>query len=726
MCISDSSTVVTITTDLVTLVFFFFFKQKTAYEMLRSLVGSEMCIRDRSAEAIKANQFGSKVPARPSQNQASVLYNAMVAPWNKFAIRAALWYQGEANADEKIAGVDQTQYYASMLQGLIADWREHKGMGDFGFVSMQLPPSVAPGTGYSQQMATGRMEIRLAEALTSAHAGGGTDISGVAVGLDMGGKSAWGYDHPPNKNEMSRRLALQMLHTAYATQTPLWTGPVLVHVLGSGADLELELESATSQAMALKDVRTVNPDGSWNNCTLCCAQAAPFDIWDGDNWTAVTLAKTKVEGSSIRLVGAAGAKAVRYGWRDFVECVVYNGQGLPLGPFEQAVGASRIRNLRPPAATLGPIQSPPMGFNSWNFYHCNIDENTVKAIVDAMASNGMKEAGYEYVNIDDCWQVERNSDGSIQPDPVRFPSGIKALADYAHSKGLKFGVYTARGSRTCQNRPGAYQHELQDAATYCGWGLDYLKNDNCGGSSYPEANTSWSKFQQGFDECYRQTGRYIVKSVEYCKDPSGCGQWIGGVANLWRTTSDVQSTWQSVMSNIHEQNNMSRIAKPGNFNDPDMLQVGNVGLTLTEQYTHMSLWSIAGAPLLAGTDLIHASSDTLAILANKEVTAINQDLGLDGAIQGVIVTATPTAEVWCKKLADGNSVAVVLLNLGDKAANLTADWGSLGLHIDQPATVRDLWHRATLGVATRNFTAHDVPGHGAAFVKITTNAPRVS
>eukprot|EP00656_Telonema_subtile_P039805 TRINITY_DN44889_c0_g2_i1.p1 TRINITY_DN44889_c0_g2~~TRINITY_DN44889_c0_g2_i1.p1 ORF type:complete len:327 (+),score=91.75 TRINITY_DN44889_c0_g2_i1:704-1684(+) len=294
-------------------------------------------------------------------------------------------------------------------------------------------------------------------------------------------------------------------------------------------------------------------------------------------------------------------------------------------------GASAHHTSVQQSAPATGIQRPPMGFNSWNFYHCNIDENVLKAVMDAMASNGMKEAGYEYVNIDDCWQVDRAADGSITPDPVRFPSGIKALADYAHSKGLKFGVYTAQGSRTCQDRPGAYQHEEQDAATYCEWGLDYLKIDACGGSKWPASNTSWIKFKQGFSKCFDHTGRYTVQSVEHCSDPAGCGQWIAGVANLWRTTGDVQATWASVMSNIHAQNDMAGVARPGAFNDPDMLQVGNVGLTVTEQYAHMSLWSVAGAPLLAGTDLIHASATTLAILTNKEVNGINQDLGLAGA-----------------------------------------------------------------------------------------------
>lgn len=342
-----------------------------------------------------------------------------------------------------------------------------------------------------------------------------------------------------------------------------------------------------------------------------------------------------------------------------------------------------------------------------------------------------------------CWQVQRFADGTIQPDPVRFPSGMKALADYAHSRGLKFGVYTARGSRTCQNRPGAYEHEALDAATYCSWGLDYLKNDNCGGTNWPAENTSWIKFQQGFDLCYNQTGRYIVKSIEYCRTVDGCGEWIGGVANTWRTQGDVQATWASVMEVIHANDAMALVVnrkqatrnRQGNFNDADMLEVGNVGLTRQEQTSHFSLWALAGSPLLAGTDVVHASQATLAILANREVTAINQDIGLDGKIQGVLISREPRAdanegggwraalsEVWCKPLADGRSVAVVLLNLDDNdARNVTAKFTALGLQ--GPATARDLWAHVTLPQPASGEITARVESHGVRMFKLTADAP---
>jgi len=714
-------------------------------------------------------------PARNEQNNVSVLYNAMVVPFDKMAVRAALWYQGEANADQNVSAADwargatQTSYYASYLQSMAADWRERKGMGDFAFLVVSLPPSVASGTDPAKQATTGRMEVRLAEMELQPHAGGLTDISGVAVTLDLGGSSAWGFDHPVNKNEISRRLALQLVHAAYAQQgvvgldpqyKSLWTGPVLDSAAVAtaseavGADgVVLSFVDWSASGLALKDVKAVNGDGSRNDCTLCCAKAPPFEVLAAGAWSAVPLERMKWDQKrhQITLEGAGSAEAVRYAWSDYVECVLVNDDQLPLAPFVRNLTATARPTPAPRAAQAPmrradkdpyPAARPPMGFNSWNYYHCNIDENTVKAVVEAIATNGMKEAGYEYVNIDDCWQVERNADGTIQPDPVRFPSGMKALADYAHSKGLKFGVYTARGSKTCQTRPGAYAHEAVDAATYCSWGLDYLKNDNCGGTNWPAENTSWIRFQQGFDLCYNQTGRYIVKSIEYCRTVGGCGEWIGGVANTWRTQGDVQATWSSVMGVIHANDRLAPIVNrkqgaangQGNFNDADMLEVGNVGLTPTEQASHFSLWALAGSPLLAGTDVVHAPKATLDILANAEVTAINQDLGLDGKIQGVLVSSTLRAdadaaagwqaaesEVWCKPLADGKSVAVLMLNLDDDdARDITASFTTLGLQ--GAATVRDLWaHTTQPKKASSKITASVAP-HGVQMFKLTTDA----
>lgn len=694
-----------------------------------------------SAESLSATSVAKHVPSKSEQNAASVLFNAMVAPWNHMAVRAAFWYQGEANADQKVAEVDQRAYYAELYQAMIKDWRDRKGMGDFAWLTMQLPPSVAAGTAPSEQMGTGRMEIRLAQAESDTRANGLTDISGLAVGLDLGGRSAWGIDHPPNKNEMARRLALQAIHVAYAEQgrqpslipdqgDTVWTGPQISSIeRATSSKIVLHFTALSSDGMRLDDVKAFNSDGSSNDCTLCCEGAPPFEVTDGvTGYSSVPLSDIAITNSSIELAVPSEQQVthVRYAWLDYAECVLRNSDGLPAGPFEARVQAAQplIAAARDAtAAGSDPVppsfRRPPMGWNSWNFYHCNIDENSVKAIADAMVENGMKDAGYEYINVDDCWQVERHADGTIEADPVRFPSGMKAVADYTHSQGLKFGVYTARGSRTCQNRPGAYAHEEIDSATYCDWGLDYLKIDNCGGTNWPEANQSWIKFAEGLDACYGRTGRYTVRSVEFCTDPAECGQWIAGLANLWRTTEDIQPTYDSMMSNIHENDKMAAIAQPGHFNDPDMMNVGVVGLSLVEQYTHMSLWCVAGAPLLVGADIVHATAETLAILTNKEVIGINQDLGYQGAVQGRIVAkySSPMTEVWSKRLEDGNSYGVVLLNLDSSPANITAQWSDLG-GLSGPAAVRDLWSHEERGMFDGSFQA-EVPSHGVVFVRVT-------
>jgi alpha-galactosidase len=682
------------------------------------------------------------IPKRKLQNQQSVLYNAMVAPFDRMSVRGMIWYQGEANADQAMvsANINPTEYYSTAYQSMIYGWRDRKKMGDFAVMTMQLPPSVRAGTAYST--VTGRQDIRLAEQEAASHAGGKTDISGTAIGIDLGGSSAWGIDHPPNKNEMSRRLALQALHVAYAQQSPLlWTGPIFygAKVL-SDNKVVLMFDEVGSKGMTLRPVKAKNIDGTSNDCTMCCTGGGlPFEISfdQGKSYNRVPLQNINISNNVVTLSfnETSSVTNVRYAWSDYVDCVLDGIEsGLPAGPFVQSIGENsnsnsnlvEIKPIQPGQTTTNVvtpvIQRPPMGFNSWNYYHCNIDENTVKAVADAMSTNGMKDAGYEYINIDDCWQVKRFPNNTIQPDPVRFPSGMKSLSDYVHSKGLKFGVYTARGSRTCQGRPGAYQHELLDASTYCDWGLDYLKDDNCGGAQSKAINDSWIKFRNGFNKCQEKTGRGMVLSVEYCTTVTGCGEWVSNTANLWRTTADVQSTWVSVMNNIHENNQLHSIATVGHYNDPDMLQIGNIGLTVDEQYSQMSLWCIAGAPLLAGTDIIHMSKTTSDILTNSEVTAINQDEGWNSRVQGFIVRSNTNYEVWVKRLADGKSWAALLLNLNDtKVDKLVLKTSDLnGYPKNNAASIRDLWSKKNIGdFVNGTYTSDTVAAHGSVFLRIT-------
>ncbi len=360
--------------------------------------------------------------------------------------------------------------------------------------------------------------------------------------------------------------------------------------------------------------------------------------------------------------------------------------------------------------------TPPMGWNSWNKFACNVDETLIKQIADSMVSSGMRDAGYKYIIIDDCWQIGRDKNGNIIPDPKRFPSGMKALADYIHSKGLKFGIYSDAGTATCQGRPGSRGYEFQDARQYAAWGVDYLKYDWCNTDSQ-DALASYSTMNKAL----LATGRPIVFSI--CE----WGQhkpwlWGKGIGNLWRTTGDIQDCWDCKrnwggMGFTHIldlQNGLASYAGPGHWNDPDMLEVGNGGLTLTESKAHFSLWCILAAPLIAGNDIRSMSKDIRDILTNKEVIAVDQDsLGKEGTK----VSDDGDHEVWSKELSDG-SRAVVLFNRGGTEARMTVNWTDIGYPNHLNASVRDLWQKKNLGDFRGSFSA-PVPSHGVVMVRIT-------
>lgn len=315
-----------------------------------------------SAEALNASGFAGVIPEQgyKNANNKSALYNGMVAPWEPFVLRGAIWYQGEANGNEvssgKLPGVDATAYYKAMLTSMVADWRARKGE-HFDWLEMQLAPSVAAGTPVEAQLATGWMEIRLAQQEFVDIVDTGS--SGIAVGMDLGGSSAWGIGHPPNKNEMARRLALQAVHVFYNVSARLpelvtgaggedglttWAGPHFSKLQagkdGSGLLVEFD-EGSTVGGLRLRDVKALNIDGSSNDCTRCCDGAPPFDVtFDGQNWTTVSRNNTVIDGSSVRLmVNAAEVQGVRYAWLNYVECVLENGDQLPATPFVQSLPA---------------------------------------------------------------------------------------------------------------------------------------------------------------------------------------------------------------------------------------------------------------------------------------------------------------------------------------------------------------------------------------------------
>lgn len=361
--------------------------------------------------------------------------------------------------------------------------------------------------------------------------------------------------------------------------------------------------------------------------------------------------------------------------------------------------------------------TPPMGWNSWNLYQCDINEDLIKKTADAMVEKGMLEAGYEYLVIDDCWQISRDENGNIIADPEKFPSGIKALADYIHSKGLKFGIYSDAGTKTCQGRPGSRGYEFQDARQYAEWGVDYLKYDWCHHGTQ-DARASYKLMA----DALRATGRPIVFSI--CEwgtnKPWLWGKEVGG--NLWRTTEDILNCWDcrtdwGGMGWIHIldlQVGLECYAGPGHWNDPDMLEVGNSGLTVEESRAHFSLWAILAAPLMAGNDIINMSDEIREILTNKEVIAVDQDsLGK----QGTRVKDLGDLEVWSRVLADG-SRAVALFNRGEKEAEISFEWRDIGYPNKLKADVRDLWKHKNLGEYQGGFSAK-VGKHSVVMIKVT-------
>lgn len=369
---------------------------------------------------------------------------------------------------------------------------------------------------------------------------------------------------------------------------------------------------------------------------------------------------------------------------------------------------------RPPAALLTP--TPPMGFNTWNKFGCNVSEQLIREIADAMVANGMRDAGYRYLVIDDCWQVSRDASGRIVADPQRFPAGMKALADYVHSQGLRFGLYTDLGDKTCEGRPGSRGHHEIDARTYAEWEIDYIKVDWCNADDL-DAPTHYGMFR----DALMKTGRPIVLSIcEWGRNRPW--DWAFGVGQLWRTTSDIGDRWESVVWILNANEAHASVAGPGHWNDPDMLEVGNGGMSAEEYRSHFSMWAMMAAPLITGNDLRAMSAETKAILLNAEVIAVDQDsLGAQGR---KVLDRGYGGQVWVKPLADG-SRAVAVLNLADKEADLYLRWSDIGLP-PGAASVRDLWAHADLPAHTdtgRHFDERlkvKVPAHGVAMFRLKT------
>ncbi|GJP34362.1 hypothetical protein CLOM_g18813 [Closterium sp. NIES-68] len=349
-------------------------------------------------------------------------------------------------------------------------------------------------------------------------------------------------------------------------------------------------------------------------------------------------------------------------------------------------------------------QTPQLGWNSWNHFQCRITEGIVKTAADKLVSSGLVALGYVYVNIDDCWQADsRDSEGRLVPSPVWFPSGIKAIADYVHSKGLKLGIYSDAGTRTCEGKPGSLGHEAIDAHTFAEWGVDYLKYDNCYNDGTPN-KLRYTVMRNALEA----TGRDIFFSMcEWGQDDPAL--WAYDVADSWRTTVDIGDTWRSMIRIADLNNKWAKYAKPGGWNDPDMLQVGNGGMRESEYRVHFSLWAIMKAPLLIGCDLSRVSNATLRILGNDEVIAVNQDrLGVQA--RKVQVSEDSLIEVWSGPLSEGRWV-VALVNRSPISAKVTARWKAIGLNPVQPMYARDLWKKATMDKVISGELSIRVPSH---------------
>ncbi len=375
------------------------------------------------------------------------------------------------------------------------------------------------------------------------------------------------------------------------------------------------------------------------------------------------------------------------------------------------------------AESNGLALTPPMGFNDWNAFACNVTEAKIKQAADFIVSSGLKSLGYKYVNVDDCWMASsRNSKGVLVANSSKFPDGIKALADYVHKDGLLFGIYEGAGTKTCKGLPGSYNHETQDANTFASWGVDYLKYDWCSGKSVPFASFPGQSHDQVAQTLYTRmskaltaSGRSIVYSMCNGSDSSvHPSNWGPAISNLWRTTPDITATWSHIYSNYTKNAVLYTKAGPGHWNDPDMLEIGNGTLTMTEEETHLSLWAEMAAPLLIGTNLLTASQTTLTILKQQAVIAVDQDsLGVQGHV--VSTSDGGLLQILAKKLSNGD-VSVVLFNADSSTKTITTSASAVGLPTSSSYILENLWSGSR--TTTTSTISASVPSHGVVMFRV--------
>jgi alpha-galactosidase len=352
----------------------------------------------------------------------------------------------------------------------------------------------------------------------------------------------------------------------------------------------------------------------------------------------------------------------------------------------------------------GLARTPPLGWTSWNRFRQNISDNTIRETADAMVASGLRDAGYVYLNIDDGWQGTRDENGNLRPNE-KFPD-IKALSDYVHSRGLKLGIYSSPGPKTCAGFEASYGHEEQDARVFADWGVDYLRYDWCTAGTVLKPEQMRAAYQK-MGQALRATGRPIVFNIsQYGRQDVGeWGAKAGG--HLWRT-GDIRDNWESItLIGFDKQAGLVRYAGPGRWNDPGVLEVGNGGMTATEYRAHFTLWALLAAPLMAGNDVRSMTPETRSILLNREVIAVNQDpLGKPAAR----IFKDGDAEVWIKPLADGGQ-AIALFNRG-------SEFREIGTLVPTPARIHELWTRREIRILGEELRL-DVPPHGVVLIRAT-------
>lgn len=361
------------------------------------------------------------------------------------------------------------------------------------------------------------------------------------------------------------------------------------------------------------------------------------------------------------------------------------------------------------SASAGLAPTPPMGWNSWNRFGCDIGDRMIRETADVMVASGMRDAGYTYLNLDDCWMArERDERGLLVPDPAKFPDGLKPVADYVHERGLKFGVYADAGSKTCAGYPGSLGHEQVDARSFAEWGVDYLKYDNCNNDGSPAAER-YGKMGRAL----RESGRPIVLGIcewGHERPWEGWGRQAGG--HLWRTTRDIADTWASWTALLDLQVGLEEHSGPNGWNDPDMLEVGNGGMTGHEYRAHFTMWALLNAPLIAGNDLRVMDPATREILLNRDLIAVNQDWG---GRQGHRLRDDGEQEVWAKPMSDG-SAAVVLFNRASAEREMGTTAAAIGLPSAAEYRVFDLWTKAE--TSTSDELRARVPAHSVVAYRI--------